>query len=270
MTSSGCSTRTPRSGASRSTPRRSVRREFVDVAPDRTLSALVWGTDDPQLVLLHGGAQNAHTWDTVALALGRPLVAIDLPGHGYSGPAPRRAVRAARVRARHRRRRARAGAERERARGHVARGRDRDGDGRALPRQLRAGGARRRHSRVRPGEGGTDRRVRARARVVRLVRRDPRAHHALQPDAIGVVTPARRAAQRGRASRRHLGVAPPAALGPPHREQRLLRPSPTSSHSGTTSSTRSSRSCSCAAPRRERWSTRSASPSSPVAVPTRA
>ncbi len=35
-------------------------------------------------MLLHGGAQNAHTWDTVALALGRPLVAIDLPGHGHS------------------------------------------------------------------------------------------------------------------------------------------------------------------------------------------
>jgi pimeloyl-ACP methyl ester carboxylesterase len=34
--------------------------------------------------LLHGGAQNAHTWDTVALALDRPLVAIDLPGHGHS------------------------------------------------------------------------------------------------------------------------------------------------------------------------------------------
>ena len=65
-----------------------VRREYVDVAPDRTLSALVWGTDAPELVLLHGGAQNAHTWDTVALALGRPLVAIDLPGHGYSGPRP--------------------------------------------------------------------------------------------------------------------------------------------------------------------------------------
>jgi pimeloyl-ACP methyl ester carboxylesterase len=35
-------------------------------------------------VLLHGGGQNAHTWDTVALALDRPLVAIDLPGHGHS------------------------------------------------------------------------------------------------------------------------------------------------------------------------------------------
>jgi pimeloyl-ACP methyl ester carboxylesterase len=61
-----------------------VRREFVEVAPGRRLSALVWGDGPPELVLLHGGAQNAHTWDTVALALGRPLVAIDLPGHGHS------------------------------------------------------------------------------------------------------------------------------------------------------------------------------------------
>jgi pimeloyl-ACP methyl ester carboxylesterase len=65
-----------------------VRREQVEVAPGRRLSALVWGSDEPQLVLLHGGAQNAHTWDTVALALDRPLVAVDLPGHGYSDPAP--------------------------------------------------------------------------------------------------------------------------------------------------------------------------------------
>ncbi len=35
-------------------------------------------------MFLHGGAQNAHTWDTVAMALGRPLVALDLPGHGHS------------------------------------------------------------------------------------------------------------------------------------------------------------------------------------------
>jgi pimeloyl-ACP methyl ester carboxylesterase len=61
-----------------------VRREFVEVGPQRHLSALVWGDADPGMVLLHGGAQNAHTWDTVALALGRPLVAIDLPGHGHS------------------------------------------------------------------------------------------------------------------------------------------------------------------------------------------
>ena len=61
-----------------------VRREFVEVEPDRRLSALVWGTGDPELVFLHGGAQNAHTWDTVVMALDRPLVCIDLPGHGHS------------------------------------------------------------------------------------------------------------------------------------------------------------------------------------------
>jgi pimeloyl-ACP methyl ester carboxylesterase len=61
-----------------------VRREFVEVGPDRRLSALVWGDAPSELVFLHGGAQNAHTWDTVAMALDRPLVAIDLPGHGHS------------------------------------------------------------------------------------------------------------------------------------------------------------------------------------------
>jgi pimeloyl-ACP methyl ester carboxylesterase len=62
-----------------------VRRTSVEVAPGRSLSALVWGTEPAEMVLLHGGGQNAHTWDTVALALDRPLVAIDLPGHGHSG-----------------------------------------------------------------------------------------------------------------------------------------------------------------------------------------
>jgi pimeloyl-ACP methyl ester carboxylesterase len=63
----------------------SVRREAVEVAPGRSVSALLWGKD-PQLVLLHGGAQNAHTWDTVLIALGPDVsaVAIDLPGHGHS------------------------------------------------------------------------------------------------------------------------------------------------------------------------------------------
>ena len=62
----------------------SVRRTAVDVGGGRKLSALVWGDGPAELVLVHGGAQNAHTWDTVALAFGRPLVAIDLPGHGHS------------------------------------------------------------------------------------------------------------------------------------------------------------------------------------------
>ncbi len=61
-----------------------VRRESVKLGDGRQLSALVWGTSDPELVLLHGGGQNAHTWDTVAMASGRPLAAIDLPGHGHS------------------------------------------------------------------------------------------------------------------------------------------------------------------------------------------
>lgn len=61
-----------------------VRRIAVEVGSGRRLSALRWGAAPPELVLIHGGAQNAHTWDTVALALGRPLLAVDLAGHGHS------------------------------------------------------------------------------------------------------------------------------------------------------------------------------------------
>jgi pimeloyl-ACP methyl ester carboxylesterase len=60
-----------------------VRRVEVETSGG-TISALAWGTDAPELVLVHGGAQNAHTWDTVALALDRPILAVDLPGHGHS------------------------------------------------------------------------------------------------------------------------------------------------------------------------------------------
>lgn len=49
-----------------------------------SISALKWGADDPQIVFLHGGGQNAHTWDTVILGLGLPALALDLPGHGRS------------------------------------------------------------------------------------------------------------------------------------------------------------------------------------------
>jgi len=61
-----------------------VERVAVPLGDGRDLSAIAWGEGAPELVLLHGGGQNAHTWDTVALALDRPLVAIDLPGHGHS------------------------------------------------------------------------------------------------------------------------------------------------------------------------------------------
>src|SRR5688572_27449266 len=63
-----------------------VERVWVDVGGGRELSALDRG--DAELVLLHGGAQNAHTWDTVCLALRpRRIVAVDLPGHGHSADA---------------------------------------------------------------------------------------------------------------------------------------------------------------------------------------
>ena len=64
-----------------------VRRVSVEVTGGRRVSALVWGERPAELVLVHGGAQNAHTWDTVAMALGRPLVAVDLPTHGHSDDA---------------------------------------------------------------------------------------------------------------------------------------------------------------------------------------
>jgi pimeloyl-ACP methyl ester carboxylesterase len=66
-----------------------VTRIEVPIAGSRRLSALRWGRSAPEAVLLHGGAQNAHTFDTVALALDRPLLAVDLPGHGHSDAAPR-------------------------------------------------------------------------------------------------------------------------------------------------------------------------------------
>ncbi|WP_116996933.1 alpha/beta fold hydrolase [Desertimonas flava] len=50
-----------------------------------SLSALRWGRGDPRVVLLHGGGQNAHTWDGVLFRLGADALAVDLPGHGRSG-----------------------------------------------------------------------------------------------------------------------------------------------------------------------------------------
>ena len=61
-----------------------ISRRSVSVEDERALSGLLWGTESPEIVFLHGGGQNAHTWDTVALALERPLLALDLAGHGHS------------------------------------------------------------------------------------------------------------------------------------------------------------------------------------------
>jgi len=66
-----------------------VRRIATELPDGRCISTLAWGHEPATVVLIHGGGQNAHTWDTVALALRRPLIAPDLPGHGLSdSPAP--------------------------------------------------------------------------------------------------------------------------------------------------------------------------------------
>ena len=60
-----------------------VRRDDLEHQGTR-LSALRWGAGRPSHVLLHGGAQNAHTWDRMMLHGQLDAVAIDLPGHGRS------------------------------------------------------------------------------------------------------------------------------------------------------------------------------------------
>jgi pimeloyl-ACP methyl ester carboxylesterase len=67
-----------------------VARQSFALASGQTLSYLRWGEGEPELVFLHGGAQNGHTWDTLILALGRPAIAVDLPGHGHSDRRPDR------------------------------------------------------------------------------------------------------------------------------------------------------------------------------------
>ncbi|MEZ5232701.1 MAG: alpha/beta hydrolase [Acidimicrobiales bacterium] len=71
--------------------RPAVARIGVPLSDGRTLSALRWGSAPPEIVFIHGGAQNAHTWDTVNLAVGRPALCVDLPGHGHSSWHPEQA-----------------------------------------------------------------------------------------------------------------------------------------------------------------------------------
>jgi pimeloyl-ACP methyl ester carboxylesterase len=69
---------------------RPPRRTEIPLPGGQRLSALVWGAQPPELVFLHGGGQNAHTWDLVLTRLGRPAVALDLPGHGHASWRPDR------------------------------------------------------------------------------------------------------------------------------------------------------------------------------------
>jgi pimeloyl-ACP methyl ester carboxylesterase len=61
-----------------------VRRRSVPLPDGRIASALVWGDTSRDVVFVHGGAQNAHTWDTTIMAAGCTAVAVDLAGHGHS------------------------------------------------------------------------------------------------------------------------------------------------------------------------------------------
>ncbi len=158
-----------------------VRRVDVEVEPGRSVSALVWGDAPPEVVFLHGGAQNAHTWDTVAMALGVPLVAIDLPGHGhsdwrddglYTPPKPGR-----RRGCRHRR--ARPGCPA--ARRHVARRHDGDVRGVPSPTARAQPGDGRRDARCERAEGQGRHRLRERSAVLLPFRRPARPHDRAQP-----------------------------------------------------------------------------------------
>jgi esterase len=68
-------------------PPMKVRRRSLQLSTRDSLSML-WWDEDPTVLYLHGGGQNAHTWDVVAMALGRSAVAVDLPGHGHSSWRP--------------------------------------------------------------------------------------------------------------------------------------------------------------------------------------
>src|SRR5438067_502216 len=68
------------SAADGTTPLNGLRFHFLD-----------WGTrGEPPLLLLHGGAQTAHSWDEVAPDLARDhhVLALDQRGHGDSDWAP--------------------------------------------------------------------------------------------------------------------------------------------------------------------------------------
>src|SRR5450759_3143365 len=61
-----------------------VHRGWVTVPGDEHIGAVVWGSGPPEVVFVHEAGRSARAWDEVALRLGRPSVAIDLPGHGRS------------------------------------------------------------------------------------------------------------------------------------------------------------------------------------------
>ena len=66
-------------------------RDGTTLLGDLRFHFLDWGTSGrPPVLLLHGGAQTAHSWDEVApeLAADHHVLALDQRGHGDSDRAP--------------------------------------------------------------------------------------------------------------------------------------------------------------------------------------
>ncbi|MFD4530269.1 alpha/beta fold hydrolase [Streptomyces sp. NPDC058470] len=61
-----------------------VQRRWVTIATGDHVGGVFWHTKPAALVLLHDAGASARAWDDVLLALDRPAVALDLPGHGRS------------------------------------------------------------------------------------------------------------------------------------------------------------------------------------------
>lgn len=61
-------------------------RQVVRTADGQEISAIRWGDDgqEARITYLHGLGIDAHSFDTTALVVGEPAVALDLPGHGRS------------------------------------------------------------------------------------------------------------------------------------------------------------------------------------------
>jgi pimeloyl-ACP methyl ester carboxylesterase len=62
----------------------SVGRQSVTLATGDRISAVCWTAQAAEVVLVHRDGRDARSLDRIALALGRPAVAIDLPGQGRS------------------------------------------------------------------------------------------------------------------------------------------------------------------------------------------
>ncbi len=61
-----------------------VSRRWVDLSTGGQASGVLWTGLSPRTVLLHREGSNARSLDELALRLGAPVAAIDIPGHGWS------------------------------------------------------------------------------------------------------------------------------------------------------------------------------------------